>query len=122
MGGGWSVTAAGRYPDRVAAAASFHGTNLATDSPMSPHLLAPRMRGEVYVAGAVADPGYPPEMAERLDRALTAAAVTHRCEYYEGARHAWTMRDVPNYNEAAAERHWLELTTLTDRALRPISA
>ena len=122
MGGGWSLTAAGRYPDRVAAAASFHGTNLATDSPMSPHLLVPRMQGEVYVAGAVDDQGYPPEMAERLDRALSAAAVTHRCEFYEGARHAWTMRDVPNYNEAAAERHWLELVSLTGRALGPISA
>ena len=39
MGGGMSLTAAGTYPDRIAAAASFHGGNLATDSEMSPHRL-----------------------------------------------------------------------------------
>src|SRR5690606_35116344 len=30
MGGGFALTAAGRFPDRVAAAASFHGGNIAT--------------------------------------------------------------------------------------------
>ncbi len=119
MGGGWSLTSAGRFPDRVAAAASFHGTVLASDSPLSPHLLAPQMRGEIYVAGAVEDKGYPPEMADRLDRALDAAQVRHRCEFYEGARHAWTMRDVPAYDERAAERHWRELLALFGRALTP---
>jgi dienelactone hydrolase len=52
MGGGMSLTAAGTYPDRVAAAASFHGGNLATESELSPHRLAPRIKGRVYVAGA----------------------------------------------------------------------
>ncbi|MEO6574909.1 MAG: dienelactone hydrolase family protein, partial [Polyangiaceae bacterium] len=41
MGGLMSLTAAGTYPDRIAATASFHGARLATDSPESPHLLAP---------------------------------------------------------------------------------
>ena len=33
MGGGMSLTAAATYPDRVAAAASFHGGRLVSDSP-----------------------------------------------------------------------------------------
>ena len=41
MGGAISLTAAGTYPDRIAAAASFHGGNLATDYELSPHRLAP---------------------------------------------------------------------------------
>ena len=45
MGGGMALTAAGTYPDRVAAPIRFHGGNLASaDSPLSPHLLAPKMR------------------------------------------------------------------------------
>jgi carboxymethylenebutenolidase len=52
MGGGISLTVAGTYPDRIAAAASFHGGNLATDDPLSPHLLAPAMKARVLVAGA----------------------------------------------------------------------
>jgi len=112
MGGGIALTVAGTYPDRIAAAASFHGGNLATDSELSPHRLAPAMKGRIYVAGADQDAHYPPEMQERLDRALTEAGVDHRCEIYEGALHGWTMSDFPIYNPPAAERHWRELFAL----------
>jgi carboxymethylenebutenolidase len=112
MGGGISLTVAGSYPDRIAAAASFHGGNLANDTELSPHLLAPKMKGRVYVAGADEDKSYPPEMAARLEKALSDARVDHHCEIYPGALHGWTMPDFPVYNEAAAERHWRELTAL----------
>jgi carboxymethylenebutenolidase len=112
MGGGMSLTAAGTYPDRIAAAASFHGGNLATDAEDSPHLLAPKIKARVYVAGADQDNGYPPEMEVRLDKALTDAKVDHHCEIYPGALHGWTMADFPIYNEPAAERHWRELLAL----------
>jgi carboxymethylenebutenolidase len=117
MGGAISLTVAGTYPDRIAAAASFHGGNLASDSAMSPHLLAPSIKGRVYVAGADQDGSYPPEMAERLEKALNDAGVQHRCEIYPGALHGWTMADFPIYNEAAAERHWRELLALFTAAL-----
>jgi carboxymethylenebutenolidase len=117
MGGAISLTVAGTYPDRIAAAASFHGGNLATNSNDSPHLLAPAITASVYVGGAVNDASYPPEMAERLEKALSDAQVEHRCETYEGALHGWTMADFPIYNEAAAERHWHELFKLFDEKL-----
>jgi carboxymethylenebutenolidase len=112
MGGGISLTVAGTYPDRVAAAASFHGGSLATDNEDSPHLLAPKIKARVYVAGADQDGSYPPEMEVELDKALTDAKVDHRCEIYPGALHGWTMIDFPIYNEEAAERHWRELIAL----------
>jgi carboxymethylenebutenolidase len=118
MGGAMSLTAAGTYPDRVAAAASFHGGNLATDSDLSPHHLASQMAARVYVAGADHDDSYPLEMAARLEQALSDAAVDHRCEIYPEALHGWTMTDFPVYNEAAAERHWGELVTLFDGTLK----
>jgi carboxymethylenebutenolidase len=112
MGGAISLTAAGTYPERIAAAASFHGGNLATDSELSPHRLAPRMKGYIYVAGADQDNSYPPEMAERLEKALGDAGVDHRCEIYADALHGWTMADFPVYSQPAAERHWRELLAL----------
>ena len=112
MGGAMSLTAAGTYPDRIAAAASFHGGNLATDSELSPHLLADRIAGRVYVAGADNDSSYPPEMADRLERALTDAGVEHRCEIYHEALHGWTMADFPVYDQPASDRHWEELVAL----------
>jgi carboxymethylenebutenolidase len=59
MGGGLSLSTAGLHPDEVAAAASFHGGNLAAaDNPTSPHLLASAMHAPVYVAAAPNDPSF----------------------------------------------------------------
>ncbi|MGC1304806.1 MAG: dienelactone hydrolase family protein [Caulobacteraceae bacterium] len=117
MGGGMALTAAAYYPDRVAAAVSFHGGNLATDLPTSPHLLASRIKAEVYVAGADNDHSYPPEMAQRLEAALTEAGVKHKSEIYEGKAHGWMKPDMPVYDAAAAERGWTELLALYRRTL-----
>jgi carboxymethylenebutenolidase len=112
MGGAMSLTAAGTHPDRIAAAASFHGGNLASDAPTSPHRLAPKIRGFVYVAGADKDNSYPPEMHEKLESALADAGVPHRCEIYRDALHGWTMADFPVYKADDAERHFRELRAL----------
>lgn len=118
MGGGIALMAAATYPERFAAAASFHGGNLASDSPLSPHRVAARIQACVYVAGADEDNSYPPAMAARLEQALGDGAVPHRCEIYAGALHGWTMTDFPVYDEAAAERHWRELLALFERTLK----
>jgi carboxymethylenebutenolidase len=118
MGGGMALTAAGFYPDRVAAAASFHGGNLANDLPTSPHLVVPQIKAEVYVAGADKDHGYPPEMAKRLEDTLTQAGVRHKCEIYEGKLHGWMKPDMPVYDAQAAQRGWKELFALYARTLR----
>src|SRR5436190_1114709 len=113
MGGGISLSAAGTFPERVGAAASFHGANLATDAPDSPHLLAPKMRGaKIYVAGAIEDPSFPDDMKRRLDDALTAAGVDHRVETYAGLRHGWVPSDTPVHDPEGAERHFRALFDL----------
>jgi carboxymethylenebutenolidase len=119
MGGAISLTAAGRYPDRVAAAASFHGGRLANDSELSPHLLADQIQARVYIGAADNDRSYPPEMAAQLVQALMAAGVDHRHELYAGAAHGWTMEDFPIYDRAAAERHWSSLLELFGETLSP---
>lgn len=112
MGGTMALTMAARYPDRIAAAASFHAGGLATDAPDSPHLLAPKIKAKVLVAGADNDAHYPPEMHAKVEKALTDAGVDHRCEIYPGALHGWTQTDFPIYNSAADQRHWTELNAL----------
>lgn len=112
MGGGFALAAAGFFPDRVVAAASFHGGRLATNAPDSPHLLAPKMKARVYVAGAVEDPSFPDDMKQRLEKALADAGVDHTVVTYEGARHGWVPSDMPVYDEAAAERHYEALREL----------
>jgi len=118
MGGGLALRAAGNFPDRVVAAAAFHGGRLATDDPQSPHLLASKIKAKVYVGGADEDAGFPPEQADRLREALTAAGVDNTVEIYAGARHGYAPPDMPVYNQAAAERHWRELLELLDETLK----
>lgn len=117
MGGAISLTAAATYPERVAAAASFHGGSLATDSDLSPHLLVDKIEGRVYIGAADNDSSYPPEMAARLVEALMSASVDHRHDLFVGAAHGWTMADFPVYDAAAAERHWDEMIGLFAGAL-----
>jgi carboxymethylenebutenolidase len=117
MGGLMSLTAAGMYPDQIVATASYHGGRLATDAPDSPHLLAPKVKSKVYIAGAIEDPGFPDDMKDRLERALTQARVDHKIETYQ-ARHGWVLRDTPVYDAAASERHWQTLTALLDATLK----
>lgn len=116
MGGRTSVVVAGRQPDRVAAAGSFHGGGLVTDDPSSPHLLADRMKATVYVAGAENDGGFTTDNAETLDKALTAAGVAHTVEFYPAA-HGFAVPDNPTYDKDAAERHWIALQELFEAAL-----
>lgn len=111
MGGLMALTAAGTFPERIVAAASFHGGRLATDAPDSPHLLAPEIKARVYVAGAIEDASFPDEMKQRLELALTDAGVEHVVETYP-AKHGWVFNDTPVYDAAACERHWRELLAL----------
>ncbi|MDB5212791.1 MAG: Dienelactone hydrolase family [Myxococcaceae bacterium] len=116
MGALMCLAAAGTYPDRIRATATFHGGRLASDAPDSPHLLAPKMKSKVYVAGAIEDASFPDEMKARLEDALTKAGVDHTIETYP-AKHGWVFRDLPVYDAAASERHWKSMIALFDGTL-----
>jgi carboxymethylenebutenolidase len=116
MGGGLALTAAGRFPDRVGAAASFHGGQIASEAPDSPHLLAGAMKATVYVAGAENDASFDAEQFDRMSKALSNAGVSHTLVTYPAA-HGFAVPDNPTYDEAAATRHWQALEDLYASAL-----
>ena len=106
MGGRLSLLVAGSLGGRVAAAASFHGGNLANaDDPDSPHHRAGAIRGRVFVAGAVEDRSFPDEQKHLLEASLTGAGVPHTIETYQ-AHHGFAVADNPSFDQAAADRHW----------------
>lgn len=109
MGGGLALVAAATYPDRIGAAASFHGGGLANDSDLSPHLVVDQIAGRVYVGAADDDHSYPPEMAAKLCESLMAGHVDFRHDLYVGSAHGWTMSDFPIYDAAGSDRHFDEL-------------
>jgi carboxymethylenebutenolidase len=116
MGARLALLTAGTYPDRVAAAAGFHGGRLATETPDSPHLVAGDITAELYFGHADEDPSLPVEQMERLEEALTSAGVRHTCEVYSGAHHGFTQADTAAYDRAGDERHWAALLDLLKRA------
>jgi carboxymethylenebutenolidase len=117
MGGGMAIASAAAHPQRFAAVASFHGGNLATDAPTSPHWLVPDLAAEVYIASADNDDSYPPSMAARFKDVLSKANVRYRAETYPGASHGWMVPDFPVYDHDSAERGWDEMLGLFDRTL-----
>ncbi len=117
MGGARALTAAAAYSDRIAAAATFHGGNLASDAEDSPHRLAADIKGSVYIGVAGVDNSFPPEQSGRLAEALRIGGVDHMIENYVGMAHGWTVPDHGVYDETGAERHWKRLLNLFNETL-----
>lgn len=122
MGGAMTMQAAAAVPSRIGAGASFHGGGLVTDKPDSPHLLVPRIKAQYYFGIAANDDQRQPDAKTALAAAFHTANLPAKIEVYEGTAHGWCVKDMaiqagkPIYDEAAAERAWVELVALYKRA------
>ncbi len=117
MGGPMIMRTAAAMPERVGAAASFHGGGLATDKDGSPHLLIPTTTAEVLHAVAANDDERSPEVKTVLAKAYADAGIAAEIEVYPDTLHGWCPPDSPVYNEQQAERAWSRLLALYQRAL-----
>jgi carboxymethylenebutenolidase len=98
MGGPLVMRTAAAIPERIGAAATFHGGGLVTDKPDSPHLLIPKMK-------------------ETLKTAFREAGLGAKVEVFEGTKHGWCPPDSHAYDREAAERAWGEMIALFREAL-----
>ena len=117
MGGPLTFRTAAIAPDRIGAAATFHGGGLVSDKADSPHLLIPKMKAEVLCAVADNDDKRDPAAKDTLKNSFAAAHLKATVEVYDGCNHGWTVRGSQVYNEAGAERAWAELLALYKRTL-----
>ncbi|HEX7819093.1 MAG TPA: dienelactone hydrolase family protein [Sphingobium sp.] len=118
MTGSFALRLAAQFPERVRAAASFHGGNLAVrNDPASPHLLADRIKARVHVGHADRDASAPPEQIAALDRALAEHGVDFTTEFYAGALHGFAIADSAAYDATASERHVRRLLALFGETL-----
>ncbi len=117
MGGPFTMRTAAAVPDRIGAAASFHGGSLVTDAADSPHLLVPRMKAHYLFAIAENDDENQPEAKDVLRDAFSQAGLPAEIEVYTGALHGWCPPDSTVYHEAQAERAWSRLLALFENAL-----
>jgi carboxymethylenebutenolidase len=117
MSGPYALAAAARYPDRVAAAASFYGTWLVNDAEESPHLNLAKIKGEVHIACAEHDDLAPLTMVEELKTLLARAGTAGEIEMYMGVHHGFAFPERWCYDVPAAERHWERLIALYRKML-----
>ena len=115
--GAMALRTAAVCPDQVSAAASFHGGQLVTDAPDSPHSRIPKVKGELYFGHAIEDQSMPPQAIEKLNDTLKGWGGKYQSEIYEGAYHGWTVPGRDVYNEKQAERHYEKLFDLLQRTL-----
>jgi carboxymethylenebutenolidase len=105
-------------PDKIAAAASFHGGGLFTEAPTSPHHVLPQVKARLYFGHAIEDRSMPKAAIENLEKALKVWGGKFESETYEGAHHSWTTPDSPVYDKKQADRAFGKLTDLFSATLR----
>jgi len=117
MGGPIVMRTAAAIPDRIGAAASFHGGGLVTNVPDSPHLLVPTMKAQYLIAIAENDDQRAPKEKDVLRDTFAKANLPAEIEVYAGAAHGWCPPDSAVYNEPQAEKAWSRLLVLFGKAL-----
>jgi len=119
LGGPYVLKTAAALPNRIGAAASFHGGFLVTGKPDSAHLLAPKIKARLYFAIASDDDEREPEVKDQLIQAFVAAKAQAEIEVYRNAKHGWCVPDhkLAIRNKADADRAWRKLVALYREAL-----
>ena len=117
MGGPITFRTAAAVPDRVGAAASFHGGGLVTDAPNSPHLQVAKTKAHLLVAIAANDDARSPKEKDVLKETFAKVNLPAEIEVYDGAAHGWCPPDTAVYNEPQAEKAWSRLLALYGKAL-----
>ena len=116
MGGFIVMRTAAAVPNRVGAAATFHGANLVTQMPDSPHLLIPKMKASFLIAVAENDDMRSPNDKTTLKKAFDDAKLKSEVEVYPAA-HGWCPPDTSVYNKDQAEKAWGRMLSLFKASL-----
>jgi carboxymethylenebutenolidase len=116
MGGFIVMRTAAAVPNRVGAAATFHGAALTTNAPDSPHLLIPQMKAKFLIAIAENDDMRDPMSKTTLKNAFAAAKLDAEIEVYPAA-HGWCPPDTQVYNKEQSEKAWGRMLALFEKTL-----
>jgi carboxymethylenebutenolidase len=117
LGGGFAFRSAASAPDRIGAVASFHGADLVTDSPTSPHRLIARTSAGYLVEIASNDDAANPNVKLTLAAELERSDLSGRIDVCP-ANHGWCVSGSAAYDEVQAEKAWGRLIGLYGHALR----
>lgn len=118
MSGRFITTAAKKFTDRFACAASLYGTRLVTDEPDSPHLHLSGIKAELYYGFGSLDTYTPPDYIATLKSHLDSAGLNYGMDVFEGADHGYCFLERAAYNPEASEASWNKVFDLFARNLK----
>lgn len=117
MGGPFTFRTAAAFPDRVGAGCSFHGGELVTDKPDSPHRLIGKIKAQYLVAIAANDDARQPDAKTILRECFDKAHLYAQVQVYPGTLHGWCPIDSRVYDAEQAELAWTDQLALLKHAL-----
>jgi carboxymethylenebutenolidase len=115
--GQFALRVAAARPDRIAAAASFHGGGLLTDTGESPHLVLLKVKARLYFGHASNDQSMPAAAIEKFEGALADWGGSYESETYP-ARHGWMIPGREVHDPEQSARGFAKLMELLDETLR----
>jgi carboxymethylenebutenolidase len=118
MSGSYIIATAATYPSRIKAAAAFYGTQIINDQPDSPHLIADRIEGEIYLCFAETDSYVPDNVPDEITTVFEKAGVKHTVEVVPGTHHGFCFAERPAYHPEAAEAGFQKMCAMFARNLR----
>lgn len=116
MGGAFAVWTAAAAPERVKAAASFHGGRLVGEDETAPVKLLGQTQASYLFAIAKDDDARAPGDKDALKAASTASGRPAVIKVYRGD-HGWTVADSPAYDYDEDDASWGALLDLYETAL-----
>jgi carboxymethylenebutenolidase len=116
MTGPFAVWTAAAAPERVKAAASFHGGGLVGEDDTSPVKMLGQTQARFLFAIARDDDQRAPDDKTALKAAADAAGRPAEVKVYRG-NHGWTVADSPAYNYDEEDAAWGQLLDLYEAAL-----
>jgi carboxymethylenebutenolidase len=116
MGGSIVFRTAATVPERIGAAATFHGGGLVSDKDDSPHRLISKMKAQFLIAIAENDDQRDPESKNVLKEAFSLAGLNAEIEVYP-AGHGWCPPDTRVHDPEQAEKAWSRMLALFEKAL-----
>ena len=117
MSGRLVTTAAGTYPDRIAAVCSMYGVGIVTGREDSPHHLVRNIEAECYFAFAQTDSTVPDHVIPTLRAELDRHETRYRLDTWPGTEHGFSFPTRDVYHEEASEKCWDIFFDLCRRAI-----
>ena len=117
MSGRFVVSCGASYADKILAIASFYGVEILTEKNDSPHLVAHKIKGELYLAFAEKDKWVPKDTLSKIKKSFSKYKNCF-IEVYPSTDHGFAFPERNTYVKEAAEIHWKKLIYLFDKNLK----